>query len=278
MWLWMALLSALTLGFYDVVKKKALSDNGVLWVLFGATVLSTIFLSPWLGALDFRTHMLFLIKGVIVTTCWVSGLIGMKYLPLTTASTIKAFRPVLVVILSIFILSEKLNAWQWIGVVLAILAMQLLRKSSADEGISFSNNKGVIAMIISVLTGAGSAIYDKFLIVGMAPTLVQSWSNLYIALLLGITILVVGPKKAGKFTWDWKLLIIAVLITVSDALYFFALKQDGAMLSIISMLRRCSVIVTFATSAIVFKEKNIKSKAVDLAFMIAGMAFLIFGS
>ena len=46
MWLYLALGSALLLGLYDIVKKKASERNGVLQILLVATALSTVFLSP----------------------------------------------------------------------------------------------------------------------------------------------------------------------------------------------------------------------------------------
>ena len=74
------------------------------------------------------------------------------------------------------------------------------------------------------------------------------------------------------------LLLIAVFIVGADMLYFFALKQEGALLSVVSLIRRCSVVVTFILGAIVFQEKKIKEKAIDLAILLAGMALLLYGS
>ena len=54
--------------------------------------------------------------------------------------------------------------------------------------------------------------------------------------------------------------------------------REGALLSVISIMRRCSVVVTFVLGAIVFKEKKIKEKSVDLAILLAGMALLLYGS
>ena len=137
-------------------------------------------------------------------------------------------------------------------------------------------------MAVSVLAGAASALYDKHILGYMEPLFVQSWANVYVTVLLAICVLVKalkdGKGNREKFTWDWRLLLIAVFITVSDALYFFSLKDEGAMLSIISMLRRCSVVITFVLGAILFKEKRIKDKALDLAVLMAGITLLLFGS
>lgn len=278
----MSVCSAVLLGVYDVVKKQSLKRNGVLHVLLGATALTALFLCPFLEAGTPKDHLALIFKAVLVTTSWVSGLLGMKYLPLTTVSTIKASRPVFVVAFSIILFGEKLNIWQWAGVVMVIAALYLLSVSSRKEGIHFTSNKGVACMAISVLSGAASALYDKHILGYLEPLFVQSWANVYITVLLAVCVLVKalkdGPGKRERFSWDWRLLAIAVLITASDMLYFFSLKDEGAMLSIISMLRRCSVVITFVLGAILFKEKRIKDKAIDLAVLIAGLALLLFGS
>lgn len=282
MWLWMSVCSAMLLGVYDVVKKQSLKRNSVLHVLLGATALTALFLCPFLKAGTLQDHLALIFKAVLVTASWISGLLGMKYLPLTTASTIKASRPVFVVAFSIILFGERLNAWQWAGVLLVIAALYLLSVSSRKEGIRFNSSKGVACMAVSVFAGAASALYDKHILGYMEPLFVQSWANFYITVLLALCVLVKalkdGPEKRERFSWDWRLLLIAVLITASDALYFFSLKDEGAMLSVISMLRRCSVVITFVLGAILFKEKRIRDKAVDLAVLLAGLIILLFGS
>ena len=44
------------------------------------------------------------------------------------------------------------------------------------------------------------------------------------------------------------------------------------------MIRRGSVIVSFAAGALLFREKNLKSKALDLALILVGLALLCWGS
>lgn len=281
MWLWMTLGSALLLGVYDVMKKSALKRNGVLWVLLIATACSTLMLCPFLSAGSSQDHLRLLLKAVLVTTSWVSGLVGMKLLPITTASTLKASRPFFVVVFSIILFGEKLNGWQWGGVALALVALTLLSMSSKKEGISFAKSKGVAAMAVSILAGVASALYDKHIMGGMEPLFVQSWANLYITVMLAICVIVKAihdGQEREKFHWDWLLVGIAIFITGADMLYFFALKQEGALLSIISLIRRCSVVVTFALGAVVFKENKIKEKSLDLAVLLVAMGLLLYGS
>jgi len=281
MWFWMALGSALLLGVYDVVKKRALSKNSVLYVLLGTTAISCVLLSPFYPAGSLADHLNLVAKSLLVTASWISGLIALKLLPISTASTLKAFRPVVVVFFSIILFGERLNAWQWLGVVLAIAAIFMLSGSSRKEGIVFTKNRGVLAMVVSILTGAASALYDKHLLQHLEPLFVQCWGNFYILLMLGIAVLAKALKDGAArehFHWDPWLIVVSVLIVASDALYFFALKQDGALLSVISLLRRCSVVVTFGLGVIVFKESHIRGKALALAVLLAGVVLLLLGS
>ena len=281
MWIWLTLFSAILLGSYDIVKKQAVRNNSVLWVLFGATALSTLFLTPFFSAGPLDDHLRLMAKAVLVSSSWISGLIAIKLLPLTTVSTIKASRPMFVVIFSLIIFQERLNLMQWGGVLLVTAALFMLGRSSKKEGITFTSNKGLVWMVVSVLTGVASALYDKYILGIMEPLFVQSWTNLYISVILALILLVERLRdRQGfrKFRWDWKLLVIAVLITGSDMLYFFAVNQEDALLSVISMTRRCSVLITFIGGAIIFRENNIRDKAIDLAILLGGLTLLLFGS
>jgi len=281
MWVWLSLASALLLGVYDVAKKVALRRNGVYWVLLAATALSTLFVSPFFTAGTAAQHLRLVFKAVLVTTSWVSGMIALELLPITTVSTLKASRPMFVVLFSIVLFGERLSVLQWTGVVLVLAAIWLMSRASSREGLKFSSGKGFAALALSIFAGVASALWDKHIIGGLEPLFVQSWTNLYITAMLAVLVLVRSLRageKREKFTWDWTLLLIALFITGADACYFFSLKQPGAMLSVVSIIRRCSVLVTFVLGAIIFKEKNIRGKAVSLALMLAGIILLMFSS
>jgi len=281
MWIWLAVGSAVMLGFYDVAKKQALKRNNVFAILLMATGFSAVLTSPFLSHGCLQWHLQLVLKAALVSLSWISGLAALKELPLTTASTIKASRPVLVLMFSIIIFGERLNAWQWAGCILAGLSLFMLSRSSKNEGIGWKGNKGILYMVISVFTGVASALFDKHILSYMPPLFVQSWCNWYITGLMGIIILIrrlADKTNAVRLRWDWTLPVIAILITVADYMYFVAVHQPDALLSVISMIRRSCVIVTFVCGAILFREKNIRSKAMDLLVMLVGMALIVFGT
>ncbi len=136
-------------------------------------------------------------------------------------------------------------------------------------------------MGVSILTGVASALFDKYILGFMEPLFVQSWANLYITVLLGLSILVLRIRDSSRlqpFKWDWMIVLIAVFITAADFLYFSALNQEGSLLSVISMVRRSSVVVPFLFGAFAFHEKNIRLKALDMVVMLAGITLITLGS
>ena len=281
MWLWLTVCSALLLGIYDVFKKQALKQNGVYWILVGSCGLTTLFLTPFLTAISLQEHLIVLLKAVLVSISWVSGLIAMKHLPLTTVSTIKASRPMFVVIFSIVLFGERLSLLQWLGVAIVMVALFLSSRSKRHETDKANSARGMVSMIVSVLSGAASALYDKYIIKGFEPLALQGWTNLYITALLALILLIqylADKEHFQGFAWDWRILIIAVLITAADAAYFFAMKDPDAMLSVISIIRRCSVLVTFMGGALILKEGNIRDKALDMVLMMAGVGLLLYAT
>jgi uncharacterized membrane protein len=85
-------------------------------------------------------------------------------------------------------------------------------------------------------------------------------------------------KQTTPLRWHWSIPLISIFLSTADFMYFYALSIPGAMISIVSMIRRGSVVVSFLFGALFFREKNLKSKAIDLALVLLGMIFLYIGS
>jgi drug/metabolite transporter (DMT)-like permease len=304
MWLILAFLSAALLGFYDSFKKKALRDNAVIPVLFLNTLFSSLIFLPFI-LLSAKSHLLdgsifhvasggwdvhkyILLKSCIVLSSWIFGYFGMKHLPLTIVGPINATRPVMVLVGALLVFGERLNPYQWIGVTLAVASFLMLSRSGKKEGIDFKHDKWIYFIVLAAVLGAISGLYDKYLMapvedggVGLDRMIVQSWYNIYQCfMMLAMLLLLWWPKHntTTPFHWDWCIIFISIFLSTADFVYFYALSIPGAMISIVSMVRRGSVIVSFLFGAAVFHEKNLKSKVVDLALVLLGMLFLYFGS
>lgn len=304
MWLILAFLSAALLGCYDSFKKEALRGNAVIPVLFLNTLFSSLIFLPfilvsahtaWLDGSDFHVgsggwevHKYILLKSLIVLSSWLLGYFGMKHLPLTIVGPINATRPVMVLLGALLFFGERLNVWQWTGVTLAVVSFFMLSRSSKKEGIDFRHDHWIWMIVGAAAMGAVSGLYDKYLMapvgeggVGLDRMMVQSWYNIYQCLMMGFMLLLLWwptHKKTTPFSWKWSIVGVSVFLSTADFLYFYSLSLPDAMISIVSMIRRGSVIVSFLFGAALFHEKNLKAKALDLALVLLGMIFLYIGS
>lgn len=297
MWLILAFTSAALLGLYDVAKKQAVKNNAVPTVLLLNTLFSSLLFLPviissecnlgWFGATIFdvepqplRSHLLIILKSAIVLSSWIFGYFGIKHLPLTLVGPINATRPVLVLVGAMLLFGERLNTLQWIGVLLALVSICMLSRAGKKEGIDFTHNRWILCVAAAAILGAASGLYDRYIMQELEPLFVQSWYNIYQLTMMAIAVMLIHLLQPNRtpFHWSWAIPLISLFLSAADLAYFVALSNQEAMISVVSMIRRGSVVVSFACGAMLFREKNLRAKAIDLIFILAGMIFLWLGS
>jgi drug/metabolite transporter (DMT)-like permease len=173
-------------------------------------------------------------------------------------------------------------------VALAILSFFLLSRSGKKEGIDFRHNRWIFCTVGAAILGALSGLYDKYLLaspqdggVGLNRLTVQSFYNFYQCVMMGVVLMVLWYPRRHKSTplhWSWGIPLISIFLSIADYAYFCSLHEAGALVSVVSMVRRSSVVVSFMIGAFLFHEKNLKSKAVDLFLVLLGMVFLYLGT
>ena len=292
MWVILALLSALGLGFYDIFKKLSVRGNDVLMVLMLNTVFGALYMSPFLiegvahGDFGFGNtltgHLQILLKALIVLCSWLLGYYAIKHLPLTVQGPINASRPVMVLVGALLIFGEHLNLIQWIGILLGFASLFFISRLGGKEGFSIRHSKWIWMSIGATTFGAVSALYDKYLLKSYSPIDVQSWYSLYQCIIMVAVISIIrakGKQTAGeRFEWRWTIPCIALFLTGADMAYFYSLSLPGSMVAVVSMIRRGSVIVSFLYGVFALHEKNIKLKLIDLGVLLLSLLLLVIGS
>ena len=212
MWLALAFVSAFFLGCYDICKKKSVNENAVIPVLFFNTLFCALLLLPmviisrispesldgtifYVPAVSIETHGYIFVKAVIVLSSWILGYFAIKHLPLTLTGPINATRPVMTLVGAMLIFGERLNLYQWIGVILTIISFFLLSISGRKEGIKFHKDKWIIFLMLATILGAASGLYDKFLMQRFSSTAVQFWFNSYQCIMMFIIMMVLWQDR-----------------------------------------------------------------------------------
>lgn len=291
MWIVLAIISALGLGVYDITKKLSVRDNNVLMVLmlntvFGAALMLPVIIAEFSrqGADIGAGQGLILIKAFIVLGSWLLGYFAIKHLPLTIQGPINASRPVMVLVGAVLIFGERLNLVQWIGILLGFTSLFLISRIGHAEGFSLRRSRWLWMSIGAAALGAVSALFDKYLLRTLTPLHVQSWYTIYQCLIMVITITLLRhlmPHASGvstPFRWRWTIPLISVFLTAADLAYFYALSLPGAMIAVVSMIRRGSVIVPFLYGVIALRERHVRTKLIDLALLLVSLTLLVIGS
>ncbi len=290
MWILLAVMSSMCLGVYDIFKKLSLGGNNVLTVLFFNTLFGALLMSPILvltvadGSIGFggdpMGHLYIFIKSLIVLSSWTMGYYAVKNLPLTITGPINATRPVLVLLGALLIFGETLNALQWVGILLGFCSLFFISRLGSKEGFSVKHSVWLWLMLGATVMGAVSGLYDKFLLRLYEPLQVQAWYSLYQCVIMGTVVMIIKrvSRDTTPFVWRWTIPCIALFLTIADVAYFYSLSIDGSMISVVSMIRRGSVLVSFLYGVAVLREKNVKMKLIDLSILLVGLICLVLGS
>lgn len=314
MWVLLAILSALCLGFYDVSKKRALQRGDVLTVLAGSVCISALVLcvplllsrlSPEMmeGTLFFvprvsgQGHLLIFVKSCIVLSSWVFAYISVKYLPLSVVSPMQATRPMWTLIGAMLIFGERLNGWQWAGVVCALGSIFLFSLTTkhhptpSDKTPTKGSNttrKYYLCLLLAILIGAGSGLYDKYMMRHYDHNAVQVYYTVYQALMM----LVIWfcnrwrTRRASEETplplLNRRLLLpvacISLFLVLSDYVYMLALSDPTSMIAVVSTIRRGGTIIPFLYGILILKEPNAGKKIACLTGIVIGLLCLALGS
>ena len=290
MWILLAVMSSMCVGVYDIFKKLSLGGNNVLTVLFFNTLFGALLMSPILvltvaeGSIGFggdpMGHLYIFIKSLIVLSSWTMGYYAVKNLPLTITGPINATRPVLVLLGALLIFGERLNALQWVGILLGFCSLYFISRLGSKEGFSVKHSVWLWLMLGATVMGAVSGLYDKYLLRLYEPLQVQAWYSLYQCVIMGTVVMIIKrvSHDTTPFVWRWTIPCIALFLTIADVAYFYSLSIDGSMISVVSMIRRGSVLVSFLYGVAVLREKNVKMKLIDLSILLLGLICLVLGS
>ena len=304
MWVVLAFLSALCLGGYDISKKIALRGHRIVDVLTFSILISSLILSLplilsclcpesmtgtafYVPRMDMQAHLLTLLKSCIVLSSWVFAYISLKHLPLSVVSPMQATSPMWTLIGALFIFGERLNAWQWVGIGLAVGSIFVFSFRKPTHPLTA--NRYYIALALAILIGSCSGLYDKFLMRRYDHNAVQVYYNFYQAVMMLVVWTIdrfalrartdVRRQQGPHQPYDWlPIVLISVFLVVSDNVYMLALRDPDSLIAVVSTIRRGGAAVSFAYGLIFLHEPDPRKKIACMAGIMAGLVCLALGS
>lgn len=306
MWVVLAFVSALCLGGYDISKKIALRDRRVVDVLTLSILISSAILclplllsrccpemmtgTPFfVPRLDAQAHLLTFVKSCIVLSSWVFAYISLKHLPLSVVSPMQATRPMWTLIGALLIFGERLNTFQWIGILLALGAILVSAVSFQHSAISVqkSDKRYYICLALAILIGSCAGLYDKFMMRRYDHNAVQVYYTLYQAVMMAVVWITDRTSRqknteyriqnTDRFTF-LPIALISVFLVISDNVYMLALRDPDSLIAVVSTIRRGGAVIGFGYGLLFLHEENPKKKIACMVGILAGLVCLAIGS
>lgn len=288
-WTAWILASSVFLALYDLAKKASVRDNAVLPVLLVSTCCGAAAFALGVAlagrldlalAADGQTVCLALAKSVIVATSWVFTFCALRTLPITIATPIRASAPALVFVAAFFLYGEIPTFVQGLGMLIVFGGYWAFSWAGRHEGIDFLRSRAVWYAVAGACCSALSSIWDKYVFqVVSAPV-----ESVQIYFQLGLVAVYAGllawqrllRLPHDRFEFRPTIPAVGILLAAADWLYFKGLSIPEAPISVGSLLRRFSVVITFVLGARFFHETNLTRKTLALAAILLGVVLLTF--
>lgn len=294
-WIVASLLSALFIGIYDLCTKHAVHNNAVLPVLFYSTLCGALvwtilmsvqalhsgLLPPALvtSPLSPVQHLQLALKAAIVMGAWTFSYFGIKHLPLSLSAPVRATGPLWTLIGAVILLAERPTLLETLGISVTLVSLIALSFAGRLEGVHFHRDKWVGFLIAGTLLNSTSAVYDKYLLgrVHLSVPTVQAWFSIY--LWLFFLPMAVGWRRRwwprNEFRWRWSILLVAFALLAADYVYFAALRDPHALVSVVISLRRAGILISFAGGILFFREGNGIKKLPAVIGILTGIVLMV---
>lgn len=288
-WIFLVLFYGIAKGIRDIIKKKALTKNTVMEVLFVYTFIAFLFCLPEtpkaLEVLPIKYYFLIALKSFVIFLAWILSFKAIDNIPISIYGIVDLSRIVFVTSFGILILKETISFKHAIGICFVILGLIFLklfptykdilsRKSSKSNSTFVKEDiktKYIIMCLGSCILNAISACMDKVYTKDISPTHLQFWYMFFMTIFYGLYFLITRikiNKSVWKNGWIW---LLSILFFLADKALFIANQNPNSKVTVMTLIKQSSCIVAILAGKYIFKEKNIGYKLISASIIIIGI-------
>ena len=295
-WILLVLLYGLLKGGREIAKKKAMTKNTVMEVLFVYTLMSFVFVLPEIpqaGGMEPRFFALIALKSFVMFLAWLFGFYSLKKMPVSLYGVLSLSRVLFATLSGVIFLHEVVGVFQITGLVivcagLLLLGVQPKKKElpqqepstqPADPALIQDNSVKPIFIILafaSCILNAVSGFMDKILMRDVTSSQLQFWYMLFLIIYYGLFVLIRRIKidpSVFKNGWVWAL---AIMFVIGDKALFIANGMEASRITIMTLIKQSSCLVTIIGGKIFFKEDRILYRLMCAAIILGGIALSLF--
>ena len=288
MWLLAACLSALFAGLTSVLAKAGVATTSstvatalrTLVVAAGAWGMAALVGSASsLGTIDGRSLLFLILSGLATGASWLCYFAALARGDVSRVAPIDKLSTVLAILLALILLSEPVNAWGVVGIVVITAGTLLMVDPDDLSGLPLALRRGgswLTYALASALFAALTSILGKVGISGVDPALGTAVRTLVVLAMAWVIVVWQGRAREVRSIPARELTFIVASGAATCAswlAYYHALKDGPA--SVVVPIDKLSILVTVTFSAIVFHERFTGRYLAGLTLMCAGTAAMV---
>lgn len=278
LWILLVLFYGINKGVRDGLKKLAMQKSSLMEVLLLHSALTFLFTVPFSRAvfsIPASFYGLIFLKSFIIFLAWIFSFVAIEKMPLSYCGVMDLSRVVFSTVIGMVILGEPMHTNNLIGLILVLgglFLVNLRRNETSGQG----DTKYVFLMLAACFLNAVSAMMDKLYTVWVTPGQLQFWYMFYMTALYVVYTLATRTKirlsqlKTNPYLW-----ILSILFVLADRALFIANKDPASQMTVMTLIKQSSVLVTVLFGKMIFHEKKIGFKLVCSLVILIGIAITL---
>ena len=291
LWISYAFLSAAIGAGLSLIEKKILNKAHAMEFSATLGIINLLLVLPLAFFIDFSSLnpiavLLILAVTIIASSAYLLSMKALRHSEVSSISPFFVMQPGLVAIMAFFVLGEKLNLLQILGLSFFIIGSFILE--ARDHGkfsfIGFFRNikasKYLHYVFYALILYSVSALMDRFIITtyDMSPMPYFFLAHIFtgINFFVAHSIFHDGYKGVanGIKTYKWWILLLAAL-TLSQRFFWVLAVKYTTHVGIASAIKRLSPFFVVMIGGEIFHEHNLRQKAVACLVMFIGAVLVV---
>ena len=276
-WIIFIIIFGVLKGLREPIKKKVLESVNVFTSLFVYTFIGFLMTLPTAKSVfDLTPYVSALIvaKSTVIFFAWMLTFVAIKKVPLGIYGITDMSRVIFSSLMGILFLGEGLTLRGIISLILVAGGLYLANKKHSDDTNTYSS-KYTWMIMLSCFLNAVSGTLDKVIMSTgeVTSSALQFWFMLLLsALYLGYIMIKKENfeiRKAIKNPWIY---VLSLLLILGDRALFIANSDPESKVTIMTLIKQCSAVVTIIMGRLLYKEKNTLKNLLCAGLIIGGIA------
>lgn len=282
LWIILVIIYGILKGLREPVKKKILKDIDVINSLFAYTfvgfLMSALTCRDALN-IDLYMFLMIILKSAVIFVAWIMSFVAIKKVPVSVYGVCDMSRVIFSTLLGVLVIGETLTLTTIFGLILVIAGLYIANKKTNTLNEEYKL-RYVWVIFISCFLNAISGTLDKIIMSThkISSSSLQFWFMLILSVFYLLYMIIKREKIEIKksFTNPY-IYILSISLILGDRLLFMANADPCSKVTIMTLVKQSSAIVTILLGYLLYKEKNILKKLICALIILLGIMMAIFG-